>query len=106
MAHNIVNVPIAPMWREKELNQSTKPSQVNYGEGRNTRNKTKLKAAAAASASKDANANESENLINDDTVMGDLDLRKNDNVEDNFPKRHSVSSRHPPGILAHSLEFY
>lgn len=62
VAHNIVNVPIAPMWREKEMSQMTKVSQHSYGEGRNTRNKTKLKAAAAVS--KGTNTNGSEVHIN------------------------------------------
>ncbi len=60
VAHNIVNVPIAPMWREKEMSQLIKPNNFNVvGEGRNTRNKAKLKAAAEM-ASKDDNSTGSE----------------------------------------------
>jgi acetoin utilization deacetylase AcuC-like enzyme len=56
VAHNIVNVPIAPMWREKELSQLVKMSPYNVSEGPSTRNKSKLKAVA----SKDGNVNGSE----------------------------------------------
>lgn len=73
VAHNIVNVPIAPMWREKEMSQITKMSQYNYGEGRNTRNKTKLKAAAATS--KDTNSNGSEVHINGTSGMVNTNSR-------------------------------
>ncbi len=59
VAHNIVNVPIVPMWREKEITQLIKPAQFNFSEGRNTRNKSKLKAAAEMAA-KDTNSNGSE----------------------------------------------
>lgn len=56
IAHNIVNVPIAPLWREKEVSQMTKQSPRSFNEGRNTRNKAKQKAAAAAAASKETNS--------------------------------------------------
>jgi acetoin utilization deacetylase AcuC-like enzyme len=70
VAHNVVNVPIAPMWREKEMTQNAKMSQF---EGRNTRNKTKLKAAAAAS--KGVNVNGSDNQMNDEIVDGGIHSR-------------------------------
>lgn len=47
VAHNIINVPIAPLWREKEAHQSVKPP---IEKRHNTRN-SKQKAAAAAAAS-------------------------------------------------------
>ncbi len=71
VAHNIVNVPIAPMWRERDMAQSVKITQF---EGRNTRNKTKQKAAAAAAASKDGSTNGSGNNTDDD-VNGSLSSR-------------------------------
>lgn len=47
IAHNIVNVPIAPMWLEKELIQLTRSSPSAMIEGRNTRNRSKIRAAAS-----------------------------------------------------------
>jgi len=72
VAHNIVNVPIAPLWREKDLIQSTKSFQsATVNEVRhNTRNKAKQKAAAAASAAKDANVCPSETDTKDDISNG------------------------------------
>jgi len=48
VAHNIINVPIAPLWREKDAQQNVKPLVEKR---HNTRNKSKQKAAAAAAAS-------------------------------------------------------
>lgn len=48
VAHNIINVPIAPLWREKDVQQSVKPPVEKR---HNTRNTIKQKAAAAAAAS-------------------------------------------------------
>lgn len=47
VAHNIINVPIMPLWREKDVQQSGKPLVEKR---HNTRN-SKQKAAAAAAAS-------------------------------------------------------
>lgn len=69
VAHNIVNVPIAPMWREKEMSQLAKASQFNYGEGRNTRHKAKLKAAAEMAAKED---NSSGSEVNGDKTMNEI----------------------------------
>ena len=83
VAHNIINVPIAPLWREKEVLQSTSPSTASTSSAfvqhnhHNTRNKTKQKAAAAAAAAAVTYNKNASKSSNDENASDASDKRAN-----------------------------
>lgn len=49
VAHNVINVPIAPLWREKEVIKNISMPNNGVAEPRQTRQKTKLEARSQSS---------------------------------------------------------
>jgi len=106
VAHNIINVPIKPLWREKDLHQSEKIPTETY---HNTRNKSKQKAAAAAAAAaaspKDMDESESEKATSSISSMQDGDSVMSNGVT-NQSKSATHRQSHPNYSLGSGREAY
>lgn len=103
VAHNVINVPIAPLWREKDfidcVSSSYVQSDSNLQNPYNTRNKQRQKGVPLPKATKAIEINEeniqessSKSQSNGEVASGDVTLCSKVDTEENQKSIESVES--------------